>query len=59
MNGFTFVLGAGFSVLQQFPLVRGLKERVVHFLEAERHCRYETFLEPGNGGLREDSSMRD
>src|ERR1043165_4127772 len=50
MARFTFVLGAGFSALQQFPLVRGLKERVIHFLEAERHVRYELFLESGNGG---------
>ena len=42
----TFVLGAGFSAEDQFPLVRGLRERVIHFLEAERHSRYVTFLEP-------------
>jgi hypothetical protein len=41
----TFVLGAGFSVEQQYPLVRGLTERVVHFLEAERHARYQVFLD--------------
>lgn len=45
-NPTTFVLGAGFSVEQQFPLVRGLKERVVHFLEAERHASYEAHLRP-------------
>lgn len=42
----TFVLGAGFSVEEQFPLVRGLKERVIHFLEAEQHCSYQSFLRP-------------
>jgi hypothetical protein len=42
----TFVLGAGFSVEEQFPLVRGLKERVIHFLEAEQHSSYQTFLRP-------------
>lgn len=42
----TFVLGAGFSVEQGFPLLRGLTERVVHYLEAELHPSYETFLRP-------------
>lgn len=42
----TFVLGAGFSVDQGFPLARDLRARVVHFLEAERHPSYETFLVP-------------
>jgi len=36
----TFVLGAGFSVEERFPLVRGLKRRVIHFLEAEQHESY-------------------
>lgn len=40
-----FILGAGFSAEQQFPLVWGLRERVIHFLEAERHVRYLTFIE--------------
>jgi hypothetical protein len=48
----TFILGAGFSVAEQFPLVRGLKERIIHFLEAERHSSYQVFLEPGSGGFR-------
>jgi hypothetical protein len=42
----TFVLGAGFSADHQFPLVRGLKERVIHFAEAERHASYRSFLDP-------------
>jgi len=42
----TFVLGAGFSAEQQFPLVRGLRQKVIHFLEAERHSTYETHLNP-------------
>jgi len=46
----TFVLGAGFSASEQFPLVRGLRDRVLHFLQAERHRAYRTFLEAGNGG---------
>ncbi|MEJ2147817.1 MAG: hypothetical protein P8020_22100 [Acidobacteriota bacterium] len=41
----TFVLGAGFSAAQQFPLMSGLKERVIHFLEAERHSSYKSHLE--------------
>lgn len=40
----TFILGAGFSAEQQFPLLRGLRSRVLHFLEAERHSSYEWFL---------------
>jgi len=48
-----FILGAGFSALQQFPLVRGLRDRVLHFLEAEQHSSYRMFLEPNNGGLPE------
>jgi len=46
-----FVLGAGFSVADQFPLIRGLRARVIHFLEAERHVAYRVFFEPGNGGF--------
>lgn len=42
----TFVLGAGFSAEQGYPLARGMRERIVHFLEAERHPSYETFLTP-------------
>src|SRR6185369_10637516 len=41
-----FVLGAGFSADHQFPLIRGLKERTIHFVEAERHSSYRSFLEP-------------
>src|SRR5437899_1258635 len=46
-----FVLGAGFSVEEQYPLVRTLKNQVVHFLEAELHSAYRVFLQPGNGGF--------
>jgi hypothetical protein len=45
----TFILGAGFSADHQFPLVWGLKERVIHFLEAERHSSYRSFIEPRDG----------
>jgi hypothetical protein len=64
--GFTFILGAGFSVDQRFPSVRDLKQQVVNFLEAERHGNYEpvrtkfqetlTKLDPtGNMGSRRSS----
>jgi hypothetical protein len=48
-----FVLGAGFSACQQFPLAPDLKQRTINFLEAERHPSYRLFLQPGNGGLPE------
>jgi hypothetical protein len=44
------VLGAGFSAREGFPLIRGLRNRVLHYLEAERHPAYEAVLSPGNGG---------
>ena len=49
----TFVLGAGFSVEARYPLVRTMRDQVLHFLEAERHSTYNVFLEPGNGGFNE------
>jgi hypothetical protein len=42
----TFILGAGFSADHQFPLTWDLKERVIHFIEAERHSSYRSFIEP-------------
>lgn len=48
----TFILGAGFSVAQGLPLVRGLKERVVEFVRANPHPLDQACLEPGNGGHR-------
>ena len=45
----TFILGAGFSAEQQFPLVRGLTGRVIHFLEAEQHSSYKGFLRDTQG----------
>ena len=44
----TFILGAGFSAEQQFPLMKGLKDRVIHFLEAEQHDRYEEHIRPND-----------
>ena len=42
----TFILGAGFSAKQQFPLMKGLKGQVIHFLEAEQHDRYVDYIRP-------------
>lgn len=50
MTSRTFILGAGYSAVENFPLVRGLKERVVRFVEDERHPLYQAFLEHGTGG---------
>jgi hypothetical protein len=47
----TFVLGAGFSAAQEFPLVAVLKNRVLHFMQAEQHPSYRVFLQSGNGGF--------
>jgi hypothetical protein len=49
MRKTAFILGAGFSAAAQFPLVRGLKELVINFLETERHAIYTVSLEPGRG----------
>jgi hypothetical protein len=42
----TFVLGAGFSVSAGFPLVRELKEQVIHLAP---RLPYKPFFQPGNG----------
>jgi hypothetical protein len=42
----TFILGAGFSAEQQFPLMKDLKDRVIHFIEAEQHYRYVDHIRP-------------
>jgi len=42
----TFILGAGFSAEQQFPLMGDLKDRVIHFIEAEQHYRYADHIRP-------------
>jgi hypothetical protein len=49
MRRTTFVLGAGFSAAAGFPLVRGLRERVINFIEDDRHATYAPFLQPGQG----------
>jgi hypothetical protein len=49
MRQTTFILGAGFSAAVGFPLVRGLRERVVDFLHADRHSIYDVFLHAGQG----------
>jgi hypothetical protein len=49
MKQTTFILGAGFSAAAQFPLVRGLRELVIAFMQADRHAIYATFLQAGQG----------
>ena len=45
-----FVLGAGFSFEQGYPLARNMKENVLSFLCRERHVRYWEWMQPWNGG---------
>jgi len=49
MRQTTFILGAGFSVAAGFPLVRGLRELVVNFMQNDRHPVYAPFLQAGQG----------
>lgn len=49
MRRTAFILGAGFSAAAQFPLVRGLKELVINFVETDRHALYAASLQPGRG----------
>lgn len=49
MRRTTFILGAGFSAAAGFPLVRGLRERVINFIEEDRHATYAPFLQLGQG----------
>ena len=44
-----FVLGAGFSVEQGYPLARTMKEELIKFLKSERHSEYQGHMEPGSG----------
>ena len=45
-----FVLGAGFSVEQGYPLVRHMRNEVIGFLSREQHSSYWGFIQPGDGG---------
>ena len=45
-----FVLGAGFSVEQGYPLVNQMKNDIICFLNKEQHSSYRTFMQPGDGG---------
>ena len=45
----TFILGAGFSVAERFPLVRGLKELVIESIRNVQHPLDEAALRPGRG----------
>ena len=47
-----FVLGAGFSVEQGFPLAQDIRQDVISFLNSERNPQ-QGFLRPGNGGYPE------
>jgi hypothetical protein len=49
----TFVLGAGFSALADFPLVRKLKQEVLSLIERERHPSWEPHLTPNVHGYPE------
>lgn len=49
MKRTTFILGAGFSAAAHFPLVRGLRELLINFMENDRHPIYETFIQAGQG----------
>jgi hypothetical protein len=44
-----FILGAGFSVAEGFPLVRGLKELVIESIRNVQHPLDEAALRPGRG----------
>ena len=46
----TFVLGAGFSAYQGYPLGRSLKQEGLDFVRTTEHPAYSVFLRPGNGG---------
>ena len=45
-----FVLGAGFSVEQGYPLARDMRKEVICFLSRERHSRYWGWMQPWDGG---------
>ena len=45
-----FVLGAGFSVEQGYPLAYTMRNQVIDFLVSEQHPEYWGFMKPGNGG---------
>jgi hypothetical protein len=49
MKKTVFVLGAGFSAAGGFPLVRGLRTRVLSSIQLERHPSYSAWIKPGQG----------
>ena len=46
----TFILGAGFSAGAGFPLVSGLKEDVIRFIQKEKHPSWDSCCESGFHG---------
>ncbi len=49
MGRTAFILGAGFSAAAGFPLAYGLGERIIDFIETDRHSMHAVFLTPGQG----------
>jgi hypothetical protein len=49
----TFVLGAGFSTLAGFPLIRDLKDEVLLWIQTERHPSSQPHLTLGDHGYAE------
>jgi hypothetical protein len=49
MKKTVFVLGAGFSAAEQFPLVRDLKARVLSSIKVAQHPSYAQFIKPNQG----------
>ena len=45
-----FILGAGFSFEQGYPLARTMKEEVITYLNSMENCRH-GFMKPVNGGF--------
>ena len=50
-----FVLGAGFSFEQGYPLAREMRQRVIDFLEEEQHIAYYGYMKPWHGNYSRGS----
>ena len=48
-----FVLGAGFSVAQGYPLARDMKDEVICFMNREQHSSYWPYMQPWDAGYEE------
>jgi len=53
MSSKTFILGAGFSALARFPLVRNLRAEALSWIKTEKHPSWEPHLKPGVHGYPE------